>query len=101
VDYAELEIGPKEVLLGDVGVRVFDKFLRHRLTYARDARIVGSTKALTLSPASWSYACTARGCELKVPQLQATALAEEIAKAKDGAVITRPGGVRLRVDRTK
>lgn len=41
--------------------------------------------------------CSEKSCALSVPKAEAKALADTLVNAKDGEIVTRPGGVRFRV----
>lgn len=97
--YDDLVPRRDELLLDSVGVRVLGKFLRHRVAHGRDARVLGAGGETRLEPGDYAYACDAGQAVLRVPAAEARALAEAIDAAPDGTIVSRPGGIRLRIDR--
>ncbi len=100
VDFYDLPCGPKEIVLDSVGVLVVEKFLRHRLAYGRDAKVIFGVRSTQLSPGNWQFKSGKESCEIHVPANEARNLADEISKAPDRAMITKPGGLRFRIDRS-
>jgi suppressor of fused-like protein len=101
IDFADLAWTERAITLDPVGREIMDKFLRYRLAFGRDATIVAGDRKATLAPGDWSMVCSAQTCTMHVPQAQAVALADALAAAPPGGVVTRPGGVRLEIDRTE
>lgn len=100
VDFYDLPCGPKEIVLDSVGVQVLEKFLRHRLAHGRDAKVVFGDRSTKLTPGKWKFRFENDHCEIHVPANEARALADDISKAADGAVIKRAGGLQIRIDRS-
>ena len=48
--FAELLCTQKQVVLGSVGVVIFEKFLRHRLAHGRNPRVISGARLTQLSP---------------------------------------------------
>lgn len=97
VDFIDLSCDAHS-LRPDVASRaVVVRALRYRLAYGRDVRVIGSQTETKLSPGPWAFKFGKSICEVHVPQAEARALADELDRAKGGAVISRPGGVVLRV----
>jgi hypothetical protein len=76
---------------------VVSRALRYRLAYGREVRVLGSKTETKLSAGPWAFKFDKSVCELHVPPEQARALADEVDRTKGDAVISRPGGVVLRL----
>ncbi len=101
VDFYEIGFTPDEILLDEIGVKIFKKFLVHRVAHGRDAKVLWNEKVVQLEPGDWAYTADQRGCKLRIPPKESGRLAAEIKAATNGSTLTRPGGVRLRVDRAQ
>lgn len=99
VDFSELACSPNQITLDSLGLLVFDKVLRHRLPHGRDAQVISRNRVTRLTPGDWQFQFGEESCLVSIPAAQARALADEIVNAPEGALITRPGGLRLRVKR--
>ena len=99
-DYAELSPAAGEFALDSVGVRVFLKFLRHRIAHERGARVITPDGEIRIEPGAWAYEHAGGHTTVRVPAREARSLADEIERASDGSRVTRPGGLSLIVDRT-
>ncbi len=98
VDFCEVRWDERGFLLDDASRRVFIKFLRHRISFARDATIIAGTRKVLLFPGTeWKTECSDNLCEIQVPAADATVFADKLEEAEDGAVFEKPGGTAFRV----
>ncbi len=101
VDYTELAWTEREIVLDAPSRQAMVKFLRYRLAYGREAAIISGDRKATFSPGDWRMECSEKACALSVPKADAARLADTLANAKRGAVVTRPHGVQFRIDSTE
>lgn len=98
VDYCEIQATSDGIVLDDLSRKVVVKFMRYRLAFGREAKIVGGTLRVRIFPAdAWSMECSAEACEVGMPKHEAVAFADTLEAAGEGSTFSRPGNTRFRV----
>jgi hypothetical protein len=97
VDFVELAWNERELVLDRYTGKAMVKFLRHRLAHGREAAMVHGERRATLTAGPWRMQPAEKTLALSVPAGEAGALADAIEAAAHGAVVTRGGGVRIRL----
>ena len=100
VVFTDFTCEPKQLVLDFAGAESLGQFLRYRLPYGREGRLLSGDRTLQINAAAWAYKPGTKFSSLSVPRTEAKKLADEISKVKVKTVITRPGGVSLAIDPT-